>query len=319
MKRIMAYKCVVWGIGNDYENIVNQIQFEAAKGNITIIALTARAEDIVEKTLDGIMIVAKEELKDMAFDYLIVSSSLYFQEIVKEAKKLNISEDKIINGSVMKLPFFDFRRYVSLVANRITILSDDCWGGYIYHRLNMKFYSPCINIKWQKDSFVKFIQKPRYYLSQPLRMEREGDIRGNLFPISSLGEGEDKVYMDLVHSVCFTDAKKLWDKRTERVNFDNLFIKLGIDASDKNRDFYLDGFDKVKQKKICFYSGETEIKGVIYLKRFEKFVTSGSRMDTIKFHDYCRDLNWLLKSIDILKLLNGEADFLRGGGVDSVS
>lgn len=313
MKKILEYKCVVWGIGNDYENLVNQIQFEVAKGNIIITALVARSQDIVEKTLDGIIIVTKEEMKDMTFDYLIVTSSLYFQRIVEEAKELNISEDKIINGSVMKLPFFDFRRYVSLVENRITILSDDCWGGYIYHKLFMKFYSPCINIKWQKDSFVKFIQKPRYYLSQPLRMEREGDIRGNLFPIGSLGEGEEKVYMDLVHSVCFEDAKKLWDKRLERVNFENFFIKLGIDASDKNRDFYLDGFDQVKQKKICFYSGETESKSVIYLKRFEKFVTTGSRMDTIKYHDYCRDLDWLLKSIDILKLLNGKENFLREG------
>ena len=40
-------------------------------------------------------------------------------------------------------------------------------------------------------------------------------------------------------------------------------------------------------------------------------VRSGSRVDTIKYHDYIRNLNWLLKSVDILKLLNGEKDFLR--------
>ena len=29
----MPHKCIVWGIGNDYEKIVNQLQFEVAKGN----------------------------------------------------------------------------------------------------------------------------------------------------------------------------------------------------------------------------------------------------------------------------------------------
>ncbi len=47
------------------------------------------------------------------------------------------------------------------------------------------------------------------------------------------------------------------------------------------------------------------------MKRFEKFVRTGSRVDTMKYHDYSRNLTWLLKSVDILKLLNGENDFLR--------
>lgn len=307
----MKYKCVVWGIGSDYEKIVNQLQFETEKGNIAIIALTARSDDIVEKTLDGIPIITKEELPDLTFDYLIISSSLFYQDIVKQAKELKISEDKMINGSVMELPFFDFQRYISLIGNRITILSDDCWAGYVYHKLRMKFYTPCININWQKDSFVKFMQKPEYYLNQPLRMEREGNIRGNMFPIGSLGGEEEKVYLELVHSVCFADAKKLWDRRKTRINVENLFIKLGLDASDQNCETYLRAFEQVKQKKICFYSGETEIAHVLYLKRFEKFVRTGFRMDTIKYHDYCRNMEWFLKSVDILKLLNGETDFLR--------
>ena len=224
---------------------------------------------------------------------------------------MGIDEDKIINGAVMTSPLFDFNRYIQLLKNRITILSDDCWGGYVYHRLHMQFYSPLVNIYWQKKDFVKFMQKPKYYLNQPLKMEREGDIRGNACPIGSLGTDEDKVCMDFVHSVCFSDAETLWNRRKSRINCDNLFIKFGIDATDENREEYLDAFAGVKQKKICFYSGETQNEEVLYLKRFEKYVHSGSRMDTIKYHDYCRNLDWLLKSVDILKLLNGERDFLR--------
>lgn len=307
----MAYKCVVWGIGNDYEIVINQLQFEVCKGNVEVVALVARQQDVIGKKLDGYSIILKEELKDIQFDYVVITSSLYYQEIRRQAIELGIDGNIIINGAVMNLPLFDFSRYTSLLKNRITILSDDCWGGYVYHRLFLQFYLPLINIYWQKDAFVKFIQKPVYYLNKPLEMEREGNIRGGICPVGSLGEGNERVCMEFVHSFCFEDAKRLWDKRRERMNFNNMFIKLELDASMEGNENLLRAFSGVKQKKICFYSGETEVEDVLYLKRFEKFVRSGSRVDTIKYHDYIRNLNWLLKSVDILKLLNGEKDFLR--------
>lgn len=307
----MPYNCIVWGIGDDYEKIINQLQFEILKGNIRILALVARPRDIIGKILDGVEIITKEELRGISFDWLIITSKLFYKEICNEAKELGIDEDKIINGAVMMLPLFDFNRYVQLIKNKITILSDDCWGGYVYHNLYMQFYSPLVNIYWQKKDFIKFIQKPEYYLKQPLMIEREGNIRGNACPIGSLGTDEEKVCMEFVHSVCFADAESFWDRRKKRINFDNLFIKLGIDATDEYREEYLNAFADVKQKKICFYSGETDIEGVLYLKRFEKYVRTGSTMGTIKYHDCCRNIGWLLKSIDILRLLNGESEFLR--------
>ncbi len=307
----MAYKCVIWGNGNDYEKIINQINFETHKKNIEVIALISRKQDIVEKTFDGFLVIQKEELLEIQFDYLIIASSLYFNEISSEAAELGITEKKIINGLVLNLPLFDFNRYVQLINKKITILSDDCWGGYIYHYLFMKFYSPLINSYWEAESFVRFIQRPDYYLRQPLKMEREGNIRKNICPIGSMGEGEEKVCVKFVHAVCFSDAEMLWNRRVKRMNFNNFFIKMGIDAADERQEKYLEAFDKVKQNKVCFYSGNTQLEGVLYLKRFEKFVHTGSRADTLNYYDYCRNLGWLLKSVDILKLLNGESDYLR--------
>lgn len=148
-------------------------------------------------------------------------------------------------------------------------------------------------------------------MEQTLQMELEGDIRKNIYPIGSLGEGKEKVYLDFVHSICFADAEKSWNRRKKRVNNKNLFIKIAIDGTDKNKEECLDVFAKLSQKKICFYSGETDLNSVTYFRRFEKFIHSGSRMDTIKYSDYCRNLNWLLKSIDVLKMLNGEEDYRR--------
>lgn len=184
----MAYKCIIWGNGYDYEKVINQINFEICKGNIEIIALVSRQQDIVEKTFDGHIVIQKEEIKEIPFDYLIIASSLYFDEISGEAAEMGITEEKIINGLVLNVPLFDFDRYVQLMNKKITILSDDCWGGYIYHHLFMKFYSPLINSYWKKESYARFIKKPDYYLRQPLKMEREGSIRRNICPVGSLGE-----------------------------------------------------------------------------------------------------------------------------------
>lgn len=123
------YKCIIWGIGNDYERIINQLQFETLKGNIKVEALIARPQDIVENTLDGFRIINKEDVRYIKFDYIIITSSLFYKEICKEAMELGINEEQIINGSVMNIPLFDFKRYIQLIENRITILSDDCWGG----------------------------------------------------------------------------------------------------------------------------------------------------------------------------------------------
>lgn len=273
--------------------------------------LVCRSQDIVERTFDGFMVIQKEELVGMQFDYLIIASPLYFKEISREAAEIGIAEEKIINGSALKLPLFDFAKYVQLINERITILSDDCWGGYVYHYLYMKFYSPLINCYWQKDSFLRFIQRPDYYLKQTLKIEREGNIRKNICPIGSLGNEGEKVYIDFVHSICFEDAEMLWNKRLKRVNFDNFFVKFGIDAADERGEEYLKAFNKVKQNKVCFYSGDIKLGGALYLKRFEKFVRTGTCAETLKYHDYCRNLGWVFKSVDILKLLNGESDYLR--------
>lgn len=252
----MKYKCLIWGIGGDYEKIINQLQFEKSKGNIDIVALIARTQDIVERTLDGIMVIDKGDINNIEFDYLIITSALYYKEIYREACNMGVKEEKIINGKVMNIPLFDFRRYIQLIENRITILSDDCWGGHIYHYLYMQFYSPLINIKWREGEFVKFIQDPNYYLSQPLEMERDGNIRENVYPIASLGKAGKKVMLELIHSAKFSDAEKLWNRRRERINYNNFFVKLSFDATDVKSESYLQVFAKLPYKKICFYSGE---------------------------------------------------------------
>lgn len=184
-------------------------------------------------------------------------------------------------------------------------------GGYIYHKLNLRFTSPLINIFWQKDSYSKFILNPLYYFSQPLELHTEGNLRGNISPVGIIGKGEEQIRLEFVHARSFDEAKNLWDRRKKRVNKDRIFVMMGIDGTDPNKEKYLRVFEKVLFPKICFYSGETTVKDVVYLSRFEWRCRQGSRMDSVQYTSYVRNVEWLSKDIDLLKLLNGGKDYLR--------
>lgn len=103
----------------------------------------------------------------------------------------------------------------------------------------------------------------------------------------------------------------MWEKRKKRVNSKRIFVKIGFDVHKQYSEECLKVFDKISFPKICFYSGDTNITDVVYLKRFEWLCYQGNRMDSVCYNDYCRNMSYLSKDIDVLKLLNGEKDYIR--------
>lgn len=307
-------KVIVWGIGNEYEAIVNQIKFEILKGNMVVEALVSR--DIVTPYFDGFPVIHKEQLNQIKFDYCVISSAPLYEQIKEEGVNAGIPKDRLINGKVFKLPDFDFKKYINLVENPVTILSDDCWGGYVYNLLGLQFNSPTINIAWRKDSYIRFVKNLDYCLEQPLLMLREGNLRNNEYPIGILrGREAEEIVVDFVHCASFEEAKRQWDRRKARVNRNKLFVKIGFDVCDEKSDEYLKQFEMFGAPKICFYSGETDVDHVVFLDRFlwkqKQDMKIGKRMDFISYNDFCRNMKVMQKSVSLLALLNGEKEYLR--------
>lgn len=304
-------RCIIWGLGREYEEIFSSIHFEIAKGNMMLLALVAKPEDTVGTIRDGYHIINKGELPDIEFDYLIVASTLWYNEIRKEAIGEGVPPLKILNGNIFKLPLFDFKRYTNLLENPITILSNDCWGGMLYHALYLPFSSPTINMYVPRDSYCKMISNLEYYLSEPLQLKREGNIRKNFCPIGKIGDGENEIILEFSHNVTFEAGWSLWERRKKRVNYNNIFVKMGFDYDEKSEE-YLKVFDSIAYKKICFYSAETNIDNVVYLKSFENYVKNGgSWTRAVGYNSFCRQMDPLFKAIDILKMLNGEKNYIR--------
>ncbi|MCM1211803.1 MAG: hypothetical protein NC318_09380, partial [Blautia sp.] len=142
MDMAIKEKCIIWGMGNDYETILNQINFEIYKGNIEIAAIVCRKEDKYCEYRDGFPIVLREEIMDLDFEYVIISSSAFFKEIREEAIELGIGANRIINGQIFKKALFDFRLYSKLIKNPVTILTDDCWGGVCVSSFRIGIFKP---------------------------------------------------------------------------------------------------------------------------------------------------------------------------------
>ena len=103
-----------------------------------------------------------------------------------------------------------------LKNDNFTIISSNCIGGFIYHRLGKQFLSPTINLYFSQKEFIKFAQNLRYYITLPLEfIETEFD-----FPVAEIGD----ITLYFLHYSNNDEAKEAWERRKTRINYDNLYL-----------------------------------------------------------------------------------------------
>lgn len=304
----MNYQCLIWGVGDEYNQCLNQINYEILKSNLTVLALISK--DKYSRTLDGYKIISKDKIIDYKFQYIIVFNEKRYIDIVNECKGLGIDESKVINGKVFKLPCFDLERYLSLIENPVTIISDDCWAGAYYNYLGLKFSSPFINMYILREDYLKLLQNLEYYLKQPFELYESGDFYFGKVMKASLGAGDKRIILNLNHHTDFESAKQDWEKRKKRININNLLVKITID--DGNIEACKE-FQKLPfYKKVCFTTNNIQDTDVAYIPRFTwKCLNKPEQEGTNSFASYVRNINYLPKSCDILKLLVEGHNYMR--------
>lgn len=105
-----------------------------------------------------------------------------------------------------------------LKNKNFTILCNNCVGGVILHELGEPFNSPTVNLFFSADDYVKFLDKLDWYLEQSL-VEIKSDKN---YPVARLND----IIIYFMHYPSFYEAKKAWERRTKRVNWDNLYVIL---------------------------------------------------------------------------------------------
>ena len=251
---------VLIGDVKSYQSKFNLIEREINKGNISIVA-TFLSDDVDYDFLDESPIVnSLDELKSTPFDYFVtLDDDKTWYDVIPNEFGFN---RKIIPIRVFEIPYFDFAKYEKLLQNPPSIISRHCWGGLLFNQLGLKFTSPFVNLFLIDKDFNKLSKNFSYYMSQELvfdREEYEHNLKRN-YPVGRL----DDVCIYFNHYTSFEEAKRKWDERKERINYNNLFFETTTEV----RGYAID-FDSIPlDHKICFHSGDVGSPNVIDFSKF---------------------------------------------------
>lgn len=164
-------------------------------------------------------------------------------------------------------------RHQLLISDDFTIISNNCWGGVIYKYFGMRFQSPTVGMYFFSDEYIKFLKKLRFYLSQPLIVR---NVESSKYKEEILRRGQspligwlDDVEIVLLHFHDASEAKRKWNYRLQRINYNKLIIKFNDTNLFTKQN--LDEFEKLDfENKICFtgtyYPG---YKSTIYFKEYK--------------------------------------------------
>lgn len=132
---------------------------------------------------------------------------------------------------------------------KFTVFSNNCLGTVFYHDAGKEFTSPLINTAMDGEDFLRFIERPKYYLSREMQFIK---YKGYDYPIAML----DDVEIRFVHYKSEEEAKNKFYERAKRIVWDNVFI-IATNHDGMNKPQLMARFDKLPyQNKIMYVSNE---------------------------------------------------------------
>lgn len=302
---------MIWGCGEGYQKLYNLIKYEELKGNISIEAIVAKYHLFFQQ--DGHEVISPKEVVNRKFDYIIVTSSRYYSEIVEDAEKIvgGGVKKKIISGEVLYIPGFDFVDYIKLRENPVSIITNDCLGGRLYHYLNLEFASPFVNCWMGEDDFLQLVDHLEEYMKQPLVPQYEGDMYQ--CPVGTLTYLHQSISIHFNHAYSFEEAKTDFERRRKRINWNNIFI-----CSDISRKEYAESFAKLlySKKNITADDFDTEDSIVLRGYKYAYDVRQKDAANAREFWTYVHNMNNFTKEIDIFRMLLGEHEIRRNDYLD---
>ena len=288
----MCKRIILWGGGKGYDAFVQLKGYQ-------MVSLSA----IVDKNkrcslIDGIPVITPDELPGLQFDYLIVSvlDEEIFKDIVSDAVRIGIKRERIIPLRVFQIPFFDFDDYISILQSNISIVSDCCFAGLLYHRFGMRFTSPTINMFSDNENYFRFISDLENHFRLPM-VEVDNWIDKPWAGVYSYPRGcVGDVEWCFNHDITFATALDRWQKGVKRFNWDNYLVIMTI-----NSESMAYAFDDLRiNKKIGFYWKDLGLKSVIYLPEWQSpffrkkydYCFSGYVNRIADGADGVRNINW---------------------------
>lgn len=122
-------------------------------------------------------------------------------------------------------------RAKELKIRDFSIISNNCWGGFIYQSYNMLYRTPTIGMFIMPEDYLLLVRDLRGYLVSELSFIHSSDSRysSRLSDISSFGKypiGKlNDIELHFLHYKDEEEAKSKWTERCKRVNYDRVIYK----------------------------------------------------------------------------------------------
>ena len=151
-----------------------------------------------------------------------------------------------------------------LTNQGMSVISANCVGAFILHDLNQPFNSPFVNLYLDPSDFVRYLQNIEFYQAQPLQFIQTEKS----YPVGLL----DDLKVHFMHYHSEQEAKEKWEARSQRLDFDNLFIMMTDKDGGKGAKYEaLQAFDNLPypNKVVFTHKPYPEFKSAFYIKGFE--------------------------------------------------
>ena len=160
-----------------------------------------------------------------------------------------------------------------------TLIARDCIGGILYHQLGLKFLSPTINLFFTPEDFNYFCLNLKEYIDGKLEEFKDDSIP---YPVGLLTPKTGQpIKVHFMHYKTFIEAKQKWNKRKERINWDNIFVVSSCCYStevETLNDKIISDWNKIKYPKVILVDKEYGFD--------DEFV--------VEKNPRCKDFAWLL-------------------------
>lgn len=193
----------------------------------------------------------------------------------------------------------EFLRHLAIRNKQVTIISNNCWGGFMYQSCRIKYNSPFIGLYMYAPEYIALLRNLKYNLSQPLRFIKHDqskykDIVPTKYILGVLGDtGIEIVFM---HYHLEEEALEKWNRRMKRINWNNMIVKFS--DTDCCTDELVLEFDKMPfEHKVCFTTKkQPSCKSVIAMKEYNgKPFVLYEWAYSYRYYDFVKEANKISK------------------------
>lgn len=114
-----------------------------------------------------------------------------------------------------------------LKTKDFSILSQNCVGSIWYHDLGLRFTSPTINMKFDPNDWIKFLDNFEYYINTPISFEQSDKP----YPVGRIG---NDIFVEFVHYHSQQEVLEKWEQRCKRIYSRKAILAFDEGMTDEN-------------------------------------------------------------------------------------